>query len=228
MVDKVRLMLRTDGFGGTLSRVARRAASYVALSESHLWFVLDLQAERPRPPLAPELTLVRAKDSDRQLLEQLPTLAPSTAAARIAAGNGLWLVLDGDKLLFNIWAFRGHTPAIAAPGDQLPMPPDVVGFEYAESLPAARGRGIAPAAYAAIGDALAAEGTRWIITKIVPDNEIAQRSAEKVGFRAAAAMHFKRRGPWAHAWLEPLDDGPLAISFVEQLGPGLFDGRASS
>ncbi len=225
-VEKVRLMLRTDGVGGTLSRFATRAASYVAFSESHLWYVLDPSAERPRPPLSPELRLVRAKESDRQLLEQLPMLTLSTAAARIVAGNDLWLVLEGDGLLFGAWIFRGQTPAIAASGGHMILPDDTVCLEDSEAAPAARGRGIAPATWAAIADELAVEGKRWIITKITVENTSSRRAVEKVGFQAVALMRFKRRGPRSRTWLEPLDS-PLASSFVERLGPGLFDGRAS-
>jgi GNAT superfamily N-acetyltransferase len=228
MVDKVRLMLRTDGVGvrGTLGRVAKRAVSYVALSEEHVWFVLDAGAERPEPRLAPELTLTRPGSSDLLLLEQLTTVVPRKARARIDAGNDLWLVLEGDRLLLNMWIFRGQTPAIAAPGGQLPLPSDTVCLEDVEAIPAARGKGIAPAAYAAIADAVAAEGKRWIVCKIIADNASAQRAVKKAGFEAVALMHFRRIGPRSRTWLEPLDS-PLASLFAERVGPGLVDSHTS-
>ncbi len=226
VVEKVRLALRSDGLGGTVRRVARRGGAYLALSESHIWFALDLSAERPRPPLAPELTLVRAEKQDLRLLEQLRTLLPGEARARIDAGNELWLVLDGDHLLFSSWLFRGQTPVMAAPGGQLPLPSDIVCMEDSEAAPAARGRGIGAAALAAVADGPAAEGKHWVITKITPDNKSSQRLAEKVGFEAVALMRFRRRGPRSRTWLEPLD-APGASSFVERVGPGLIDGRAS-
>ncbi len=224
--DRVRFVLKRDGLSGGLWKILKRALSYVALSERHIWFVLDLGGARPRSSLPPELTLIRAGAADRELLEQLTTLTPKEAASQISAGNDLWLVLDGGRVLLSMWIFRGHTPSIAAPTGQIPIPPDIVSYEYQEALPAARGRGIAPAANAEIGDALAAEGIRWVICKVAADNKPPQRSAEKTGFQAVALMRFKRLGPRSRVWLEPLDS-PLAGEFIELIGPGLFNGRAA-
>lgn len=220
LLDRMRLMLRSDGIRGTLRGVAKRAWSCVAFSEDHLWFVLDPAAERPRPRLAPELTLMRPGSTDLQLLEQLRTVVPREASARIDAGNDLWLVLEGDRLLFSAWIFRGQTPVIAASGGQMILPADTVCLEDSEAVPAARGRGIALAAWAAIADAVAAEGRRWIITKVTVENVSSRRAVEKAGFDAVALMHFRRRGPRLRTWLEPLDD-PRAGDFVERLGPAL-------
>lgn len=219
-------MLRRDGARGALRRVAKRAGSYIVLSEDHVWFVLDAGAERPKPRLAPELTLMRPGSSDLPLLKQLTTVHPREARARIDAGNDLWLVLEGDRLLLNMWIFRGQTPAIAAPCGQLPLPSDTVCLEDVEAIPAARGKGIAPAAYAAIADAVSAEGKRWIVSKTTVDNASAQRATEKAGFEAVALMHFRRIGPRSRTWLEPFD-GPRASFFAERVGPGLVVGHTS-
>jgi GNAT superfamily N-acetyltransferase len=224
-VDRARLMLRRDGALGAARRVARRAGSYAALSEDHLWFVLDADAQRPRPPLAPGLTLIRPASSDLQLLEQLTTVVPRTARARIDAGNDLWLVLEGDRMLLNMWVFRDRTPTIAVPGGLLALPSDTVCLEDVEAVPAARGKGIAPAAYAAIADAMLAEGKRWIVNKTTVENESAQRAVQKAGFEAVAQMHFRRRGRRSRTWLELLD-GPGASFFAECVGPGLTAGHA--
>jgi GNAT superfamily N-acetyltransferase len=226
-LDRVRLMLRSEGIRGTLRGVAKSARGRVAFSEDHLWFALDPAAERPRPRLASELTLMRPGSSDLRLLEQLRTVVSSEAGARIDAGNDLWLVLEGDRLLFSTWVFRGQTPSIAASGGQLRLPSDTVCLEDSEAAPAARGRGIAPAAWAAITDAVAVEGRRWIITKVTVENVSSRRAVEKAGFEAVALMHFRRRGPRSRTWIEPLDDS-RASAFVECIGPGLRAGCGSA
>jgi GNAT superfamily N-acetyltransferase len=227
VVDRVRLVVRRDGTRGAMRTVVKRTWSYVALSEDHFWFVLDPGAERPKPRLAPELTIECPGKADLRLLKQLTRVDPREAGARIDAGNDLWLVLEGDRLLFSAWIFRGQTPAIAAPGGQLPLPSDTVCLEDSEAAPAARGRGIAPAAWAAMADALAAEGKRWIVTKITVDNTSSQRAVEKAGFEAVALMHFRRTGLHSRTWLEPLDDRRSSL-FVERLGPGLGDRLAAA
>jgi L-amino acid N-acyltransferase YncA len=217
---RVRLMLRRDGALGAARRILKRAVGYVALSEDHRWFVLDVEAERPHPPMPAGLTLTRARSSDRSLLEQLTTVVAREARARIDAGNDLWLVLEGERMLVNMWVFRGHTPAIAAPGGTLALPADTVCLEDVEAVAAARGKGIAPAAYAAIADSLAVEGKRWIVNKTTPENDAARRAVEKAGFVEVAQMHFRRRGRRSRTWLE-LVDGPRSGFFAERIGPGL-------
>jgi RimJ/RimL family protein N-acetyltransferase len=222
VLDRARLMLRRDGVRGSLRRAAKRAVGYVALREHHVWLMVDLQADRPKPRLAPELTLMRPGSSDLPLLGQLTTVMPREAATRIAAGNDLWVVLDEGRVLFSLWVFRERTPAIAAPGGLLTLPRDIVCIEDIEVVAAARGRGLAPAAYAAIFDAVSAEGADWVLIKVAADNAPSLRAAEKAGFQAVARMHFGRVGPRSRTSLEPFD-GPLASLFAERVGPGLID-----
>jgi GNAT superfamily N-acetyltransferase len=172
------------------------------------------------------LTLMRPGSADPQLLAQLTTVVPREAATRIAAGNDLWIVLDDDRVLFSLWVFRDWTPAIAAPGGRLVLPGDTVCIEDVEVVPAARGRGLAPAAYAAIFDAVSAEGADWALIKVPADNAPSLRAAEKAGFQAVARMHFGRVGTRSRTSLEPFD-GPLASLFVERVGPGLTGRHAS-
>ncbi len=190
------------------------------LAEDHVWFLLDVTAERPRPPLPAGLTLMRPARSDLALLRQLTTVIPAVARERIDAGNDLWLVLDGDRMLLNMWVFRGSTPAIAAPHGRLRLPPETVCLEDVEAVAAARGRGIAPAAYAAVADSLATEGKRWVLNKTTVDNDSARRAVGKVGFQAVALMHFRRSGRRSRTTIEPLA-GAGAAFFAERVAPEL-------
>ena len=95
--------MRRDGAYGLVRNHLKRAWSNLSFSEDHIWFALDPSAERPRPQLAPELTLKRPGKSDLQLLEQLTAIDVREAGARIDAGNDLWSVLEDDRLMFNCW-----------------------------------------------------------------------------------------------------------------------------
>jgi len=222
--ERIRLLLRRDGVLGGARTAARRAAGLVALSEDHVWYLLEPAGARPRPQLASGLVLDRPGEPDMRLLAQLTsTVVSREAHARRLAGNDLWLVLEDGQALFGCWIFRGSTPTIAAPGGELALPADTVCLEDSLAAPAARGRGVAPAAYAAIADVVGGEGSRWMITKIAAHNASARRAAEKAGFEAVAAMRLRRVGRRSRASLQPLDDVRAGL-FVERIGAGLRDG----
>ncbi len=181
-----------------------------------MWYGLDPAGERPKPPLAPGLTLRRGNASDLPLLGGLDTVAPDEGLDRIRGGNDLWLVLEGDRLLFSCWIFRGQTPVIAAPGGLLPLPAGTVCQEDSVTATAARGRGIAPAAWAAIADALAEEGERRVIRKVEAANCASRRAGAKVGFKPVALMRFRRLGPMSRTTVEVLD-GELGSFLAEHL-----------
>ena len=108
------------------------------------------------------------------------------------------------------------TPAIAAPGGQLQLSAGTVCLEDSVTAAPARGRGIGPAAWSAIADALGDEGQRHIITKVAVDNVPSRRAVEKAGFDAVALMHFRRFGPRSRTWVDVLDRD-RGISIAEGL-----------
>lgn len=198
------------GVRGAAHRVLGRAV----MAESHFWLELDVTRPRPKPALAPGVTLRRAGEDDLPLLEELPTVSPAEGAKRMRDGNELWLALEDERPLFSCWIFRQHAPAVAAPGGQVPLPPATVCIEDSVTAAAARGRGIAPAAWAAIADALAEEGQHRLITKVAAENIPPRRAAEKVGFVTIASMHFRRLGPRRRTSVELLngDSGGFLVS----------------
>ena len=219
MVERVKLMLRRDGALGALRRILRRLLGYVVFSEDHLWFALDTSAGRPKPSLPSGLTLTRAASSDAPLLAQLTTVVPRKAHAH-RGGQRAVARAGGRSHVAQPVDLPGHTPAIAAPQGELALPADTVCMEDVEAIPAARGRGIAPGAYAVIADTMLAEGRRWIVCKTGPDNAAARRAMEKAGFQAVALMRFKRIGRRGQTSLEPFDS-PYARAFAERVRPGL-------
>jgi Acetyltransferase (GNAT) family len=202
---KARRMVRLHGVGGAARWAWEGAWDRIVFSERHIWYELSPPAERPRRELEPGLTLRRGQVADVALLEDLETVSPSDARSRIESGNDLWLVLDGEQLLFSCWIFRERTPVLAARGGGLSLPPGMVCLEDSVTGTAARGRGIAPAAWCAIADALKQEGQQRMVTKVTVENVPSRKAVEKVGFREAAIMYHRRLGPLWRTSVRALD-----------------------
>ena len=191
-----------------------------------VWYELDLtRSERPRPPLPEGLELRRGQERDLPLLDELPRevwTTPMTrelAAHLLAEGAVLWLLTMGEQVAFCCWTFAGRAPLYGARGGRLHLPPGVVCLEDQVTMPAFRGRGVAPAALSAIGDALASDGVRAVVARAHLGNTASHRVVQKLGWRAVARMQiveqdwrtrirvvFPRYDP-EHRWLASLDRG---------------------
>jgi len=221
---KTQRMVRARGLRGALGWAWQMARSRVLLNESHIWYELDLTSERPRRVLEPGLVRRRGGVGDVSVLAELNTVHGETALRRLEDGNDLWLVFDdGDTPLFSCWIFRRRAPAIAAPHGGIELAPGMVGLEDSVTAPAARGRGIAPAAWSAIADDLADEGMRLLITKVSVDNIPSRKAVEKVGFEGVALMHFKRVGPLRRTSVRRFD-ARRGLYIAQKLDPGSADG----
>lgn len=171
-----------------------------------MWYTLDLAGERKRRPLAGDLTLHAGSPADCDLLDELPTVSPAQGRARLAGGNDLWMVLEGGHPLFSCFIFRASAPAIAAPNGSLTLPDGTACLEDSVTGAAARGRGIAPAAWSAIADILTGEGLHDLITKVAVENGPSRRAVVKAGFRPVALMQFRRIGTLRRTHVYGLDD----------------------
>jgi RimJ/RimL family protein N-acetyltransferase len=96
---------------------------------------------------------------------------------------------------------------IAAPGRTLALPEGVACLEDSVTAAAARGRGIAPAAWTLIGDELQQAGFKTLVTKIETENQASRRAVEKVGYRLVAVMDHERTGPRRRTTVRPVGDG---------------------
>ncbi|WP_448642079.1 hypothetical protein [Geodermatophilus sp. URMC 63] len=189
-------LVRRLGPVGAAKRAALRLLPGTSWAEEMVWMALDVtDPDRPRRRLDETFVVRRGSLDDMWLLDQIPSdqavaqMTPALVQERLAAGSELWLTVEDDRLAFRCWIFRGWAPAPGAPHHRVPLPDDVVLLEDSIASPEFRGRGVAPGTWSALGDAFAAEeGVRTIITKIAQDNEVTQRSIEKVGFRAVATM----------------------------------------
>jgi GNAT superfamily N-acetyltransferase len=202
--SRVRGAVSRHGWGGVAALAAAELRKRAYLSEHHVWYELDLTAERPHPSLEAGLTLRQGDEAEVGRLGEVE-IGEAIAWERLRAGNDWWVVLDQGELLFNCWIFRGQTPVLAAPGGQLGLPPGCVCLEDSATAEAARGRGIAPAAWALIADQVLADGDTRMITKVAVENTPSRRAVNKAGFEEVAVMHFVRRGPSRRTSVEVLD-----------------------
>lgn len=216
MLDRARHLLNRHGPLGLARRIVETAWSRVYLHEEHIWYELPLDRERERRPLAPGLELVEADEAQTRHLGGLPTMSPAEAQRLRARGARLYLILDGEQPLFACWIHTSQTPAIAARGGWLSLPSAVVCLEDSVTAPAARGRGVAPAAWSELAERLAGEGVASMITKVEIENAPSRKAVEKAGFREFAVMRLRRLGPRAR--VEITGASPLAAQLRRALG----------
>ena len=216
MVERLRRALARHGLRGTAQRLARTARERAHLNEEHIWYELPLAGGRERRPLPEGLELVEADDEQTQLLAGLPAMSPADAARLRARGGRLFLVLDGREPLFACWIHTTRTPTIAARGGWLALPPGVVCLEDSVTAPAARGRGVAPAAWSALADRLHEAGVGSMVTKVGVENAPSRKAVEKAGFREAGSMRLRRVGPRTEVQI--VGDTPIAAELRRGLG----------
>jgi predicted GNAT family acetyltransferase len=201
---RVREAILRHGVRGVCAKALAEVRKQVRLAETHVWYALDLTTARPRPVLEEGLTLRKGTTDDVSVMHQMEMGTVSTLG-RLRAGNDWWIVLDEDVPLFSCWIFRDRAPVLAAPAGRLELAPGRVCLEDSVTSGAARGRGIAPAAWALIADALADEGQAEMITKVGIENAASRRAVTKAGFEEVAIMHFVRSGPRRKTTVEVLD-----------------------
>lgn len=194
-ISRLRRRFQNEGIKGTVSGIVKYARRRTYLDETHVWYELPLEVERPRRDLSPELTLIKAGPEHVHLLGQMPTVSEAAARERMDGGADLWIVLDGDRAVFACWIFHKSMPMLAAPDGILPLPPQTVCLENSVTAADYRGRSIAPAAWFGIADTLERAGVHSIITKIEESNIPSRKAVSKVGFEEIATMHFRLLGP---------------------------------
>jgi RimJ/RimL family protein N-acetyltransferase len=182
--------------------IGRRLRKLAYLREEHVWYERDLR--RPGP-----LELPRGLRLERTGLDQVELVKVfgqdvEQARSRLAAGNDIWLVLEDEQPLFLCFTFRAATPVIAAADGTLELPEGSACLEDAVTVPEARGRGIASAAWSTIGDELGRAGLSTLVAKVETDNGASRRVAEKAGLNPVAVMQHERTGVRQRTAVRPL------------------------
>jgi RimJ/RimL family protein N-acetyltransferase len=206
VISRLYQRLRREGPATTAREVWQRLRKLAYLREEHLWYQLDLDDSRPRRELPEDVRLVHATASDVAAVGELGQDVEQ-ARNRLAAGNDIWLVFDGDEPLFACYTFRHATPVMAAAHGQLALPPGAACLEDSIAAPAARGRGIAPGAWTLVGDELARAGYTALVTKVETANAPSRKAVEKVGFRPVAVMQHQRVAMRRRTAVETMGNG---------------------
>jgi RimJ/RimL family protein N-acetyltransferase len=206
---------RTEGVTAVFSRLLALVRGFFFLREQHVWYQLDLAGDRPRRDLIDGVRLLRAGDDELHYVEEFGRYVEE-ARERRAAGNDLWVALEGGQPLFACWTFRTDTPVYAAEGGWLQLPERTACLEDSVTSPLARGKGIAPASWCSIADALGQENFDVLITKVATDNAPSRKAVEKAGFREIAVMDMTRIGPSRRVAVACM--GGVAESLARSLG----------
>jgi GNAT superfamily N-acetyltransferase len=201
-LGRARRSVGEHGVWGLTRLGVAAARSSLLPSDCHIWYLLDLIDEHPVVAL-PEGFRLESPD-ELAPLDQLGPGALADAHARVRAGGVPWLVLDGDRVAFACWILP-DVPTRAAPGGRLRLPDGVRCLEYSITEESYRGRGLAPAAWRAIADILAAEGVRALTTKVDEENVPSRRAVEKAGYREIGKVSVRRRAFRVHAELVAFD-----------------------
>jgi ribosomal protein S18 acetylase RimI-like enzyme len=218
MTSRAARALRLHGPAGMARIAGRRAGRRLRADESHVWYGLDVNGERPRRELPDGLELRKAADPDLASVEQLPGAEPVSAMRRgLSQGHELWIVCEGDRTAFVCWVHLSTAPVLAAPRGMLELPAGVACLEDSVTSPDYRGRGVAPAAWCGIADALAASGYKSMITKVETDNVASRRAVEKAGFVEIATMRLARRWPITRVSVVAADP-LLGVELANRLG----------
>jgi L-amino acid N-acyltransferase YncA len=173
--------------------IGRRLRKLAYLREEHVWYERDLGQAGPGLELQRGLRLAKARLDEVEVVTIFGQDVEQ-ARKRLEAGNDIWLVLDGGEPLFLCYTFRTKAPVIAAADGTLELPIGSACLEDAVTVEHARGRGIASAAWSAIGDELGRAGVSTLVAKVETDNVASRRVAEKAGFSPVAVMQHERTG----------------------------------
>lgn len=202
VAQRVLRALRSRSPGELVGLIARRVRERVFLSEEHLWYVLEL-SRATEVPLAEGYEIVLAGESEQRLLSVLGAVSPELAGRRRADGAELWMALRGRDPAFACFVFDSETPVRATRAGVLALPANVICLEDSFTSANHRRKGLAVSAWTRIAVAKRGSGAT-MITKVETENEPSRRAVLKAGFREAATMSLRRRGPVTRVRMTPL------------------------
>jgi L-amino acid N-acyltransferase YncA len=200
------------GVRGTLTLMASRIGKMAYLREQHVWYWLNVEPSPPRLALPVGAELVEGDISSLALLAPHETVGRREAARRLARGNKLWLIRDGEhRAIFAVWTMEERLPTIAARGGWLTLPAGTAAIEDPLTVTAWRGHGLASAAFLAIAERMRESGLRSLTCKVEQDNHSCRRALERAGFQEVASMRLERIAGRSHVAVDVRD---IAASFV--------------
>jgi L-amino acid N-acyltransferase YncA len=186
--------LRRRGVRAVVIRGLTELRTKFAPNSTHIWYLLDLEAERPRPELPPgyEVEELRADSAELALLEVLGPNARADARARFETKGRLFVACTNGELAFTCWVFAA-IPTLAARSGWYRVREDARGLEYSITVEAHRGRGLAPAVWSQLSDLLEVEGVTGLLTKVGLTTEATRNAVANSGFVEIAHVTVRRR-----------------------------------
>jgi RimJ/RimL family protein N-acetyltransferase len=203
--------VRRYGVTGAATRGISAARRLLVSSECHFWYSLSLPTRSALEPH--DLELLRPSRDELHYLEQLPTVEIEEAEAFMERSGTLWVAVSKARPAFACWTFRDATPLPAIQGGWQQLPPGVAGLAFSYTAPEFRGLGIAPRAWLAIAETLAAEDVQQLVTEVEEENNSSRRAVSKIGFAEVARTLIVRVGPYRRITNEIFQ--PHAAGFLD-------------
>lgn len=222
MLSRLLRHWRSHGTAQTVRTLVERMRPHLFLRETHVWYELRLDpAATVARPFPPGYVLLAGGPEQLPLLEQLPTVDAEEGARRLADRASFWLVLDDQgNAAFSCWIFRGTAPVLAAAGGRLTLPEQFTVLEDSVTAAAARGHGLAPAAWSWVAAALLQEGHASLLTKVETANAASRRAVAKAGFVPFATVRYRRVIIRVRVLVEPHPSGSVIGSWLAAALPG--------
>jgi ribosomal protein S18 acetylase RimI-like enzyme len=162
--------------------------------ERSLIFVL---ADLDKLPIAPKkpysFRLATIEDIEKETDYKDGWYTKEAALTRIREGRRLYILKDGDKIIYYLWA-EPKDGTVAWFDLHFRLPPDIVYCTGSYTIPEYRNRGIAKRLDAEILHSLKMEGFRYIIGVVEPSNKASRAVNDKTGVIEYQTVHYKRYG----------------------------------
>ena len=189
--ERLARKVRRDGVAGTVRTVAHRAAEAAWLRETHVWLVMGLDEDRPRPSLPAGLQFRQLQAAEVTLVADLG-VDVTGSRERLRRGHQLFATFDDGRLIAVMWAFVGEAPTIVHATGYISLPAGHANPEDTVVAPDQRGRGIAPGMYSRVFDELSRQGFSHVVGKIPVANTANRRACSKVGWHEFAVIDLRR------------------------------------
>ena len=197
-----------------------RAISPFYRHQTFVWMWSPVR-DRDRGLTLPDgFRLIRASEADLPLLEQLDT-GFDRAAEFLAAGHRLWLLCQGERVVYASWTFLGVAPTPAARSGWIALPAGFVHPEDSTTHPDHRGQGVAGLAGGLIHQAQVQDGWKRYVFCALTTNTSSLRASAKRAARAFALVEVTKIGLLRSdaGWRNRRADTPLTYTRVRITQP---------
>jgi RimJ/RimL family protein N-acetyltransferase len=173
--------------------------------ERHVWYAAAPEAVKAR--LLPKgFKLQRSGLADLDRLSESNLCGWTAGEKFLAEGGDLWIVREGERIVFCCWIFRKRMPTVVARCGWKDLPSKMVCLEGPVTDMDYRGRGIAPAAWFLIAQSLMEEAIRTIIIKVKEHNMPMRRAVLRAGLHEVAVMDYLHVGGLSRVRVDPLSE----------------------